>query len=180
MSLNSVHIVHRKFDRINKSLKKINRNFYESDIHEFRLEIKYLHAFLQLLRMETSTSKHIRISKRLKKAYRLEGKIRLIQLLIKNLKGTSKKIPLKPPGLYIKSLQKEKKELEKTIKVHLKSMKPLNSKNFSKDIPHHIHTSSFMQFVRKQESSLHYLSASGYQDEENLHQIRKIAKTLVY
>src|ERR1700687_2409470 len=125
MKENTKNIIRKSLDRIKKGLRKSKGNFNAKHIHSTRIEVKKMRSFLQLLSGE---NKGIRIPSQLKKAYKLLGKIRLIQLQQQSIHETTMSTQIYLPDRYLTQLENEKARLKKIAKRRIKNLEPLKLK----------------------------------------------------
>jgi CHAD domain-containing protein len=169
-------------------LKKYNRNIdeteqkctYEVAIHDFRVEVKKLRAFLRLQNSAAGMEEDVSLPKKLKKDYSLFGKIRDHQLCIKK----------------ITEFEKEKNtRLKKTVAVIKKAIKGLKKKKLSlatKDefkkaekivlqfLPKTKSSGHEKKFFEQKTAAAHKIISRKSFTNERLHSIRKNIKDLIY
>ena len=101
------HIVHYFFKQLKKYLEKIDSDADEDAIHDFRINVKKLRAFLRMIRLAAKDPDELKFPRSFKKMYAKLGKIRDRQLLIKRIK----ELDNVHPDAKIRDLKKEIKEL---------------------------------------------------------------------
>jgi CHAD domain-containing protein len=170
-------IIRERLEKLNKYLQKTGGRFRAKSIHSFRLEVKKLRSFLKLFMVNEST---VFIPKRLKKLYRLLGRIRLIQLHHKAILATAHKSHIGQPSHYLASLENQRCKLKKEAKNYIRTMKPLRAKNFGKGLPCKIPPEDSIKYFALQENGLDILLHRPDPDEESLHAARKILKGMLY
>src|SRR5712671_976701 len=101
------HIIHDYFKQLNRHAGKVKKDFTEKAIHDFRIDVKKLRAFLRMLRLRAKKPEQLKYSHPFKKMYSLTGKIRDRQLCLDRIKETNKTYK----GSKQHDLKKEIKEL---------------------------------------------------------------------
>ena len=74
------HEIKHRFQTIDKLAKKSTPKFDEEVVHDFRVEVKKLRAFLRLINSELAKAEALKIEKDLKQFYRHLGAVRSIQM----------------------------------------------------------------------------------------------------
>jgi CHAD domain-containing protein len=169
-------IIKRRFKRLIMYRNKRGKWFHAGTIHSFRLDIKKLRSLLVLVSADKGK---ITLPKPLKKLYRITGKIRLIQLQRKAIFKTTSKYHIPVPTKYLNRLENEKRELESESKYQIRKMKALNANKFSKAIPEKIEKETCRKYLSVQQNTLNELILSCSNDEQSLHQVRKILKAIL-
>ena len=170
-------IIKKRFDKLNRYLEKQDEWFHARTIHSFRLEVKKLRSFLALLSVDHSK---ISAPRRLKKLYGILGKIRLNQLQRNAITGTTEKYNILLPAQYLAGLEKEKRELKKEAENLIHKTKSLSAKKLIRVIPARANAGMLRKYFARQGSRLHGLLQLRLDDNESLHQVRKILKSLLY
>jgi CHAD domain-containing protein len=151
--------------------------FNPGHIHSFRLEVKKIQAFFQLLSVEM---RDIHYPKQLKKIYKILGKIRLIQLQQEFLHETAKGFHIKLPVHYLAQLENDKKKLKKSAEYRIKNMKALKAGKLNNEVPDNIGAGLVQKYFSIQENTLKDSLAIINPDETSLHMTRKILKKMLY
>ena len=170
-------VIGERLNKLNKYLHKAGGRFRAETIHSFRLEVKKLRSFLTLLSLNGHL---ISLPKRLKKLYRLLGRIRLVQLQSKTVFEVANKCNKVQPVHYLISLENERSKLKKEAKKYIRKMKPLKIKSFGKNLPDEITKENSLKYFTLEENKLVDLLHLPNPDEESLHGIRKIMKGMLY
>jgi CHAD domain-containing protein len=163
-------------ENINKYLKKSGKGFHASDIHSFRIEVKKLQAFVQITSFENT---YIRMRGRLKKFYKLLGRIRFIQLLQETIPDASHACNIPLPKKYLSGLSSDKKKLKKMAGDRIRIMKFFKVSDFSRDLPDKMQMNSTRIYFATKKNALNGLLKIGNPDELQWHEARKIAKEIV-
>lgn len=174
------HVINAHFKKLNKYSKKITKDFDVEIIHQFRIEYKKLRAFLRMTSYNIFNTGEIKIPKNLKKAYRIAGSIRDLQLHQKRVEEAIKKVNKKPKE-YIKLLEKEIKKLQTKLTEKL-AEQPVNEskRNTLKSIPDEFVFNNFKDFAIKSWSDIYGVIASKRYSDDDIHSIRKCLKNLRY
>ena len=170
-------IIGERLEKINKYLHKTGGRFKPESIHSFRLEVKKLLSFLKMI---TVNGNSVSIPKRLKKLYRLLGRIRLIQLQRQAILEKTSISHTGTPAHYTASLETERYVLRKRAKHYIRAIRPLKVKNFGNGIPDKIVETNSLKFFILQENRLTDIFHLANQDEKSLHGARKILKAMIY
>src|SRR5215472_18248673 len=102
-----VDIVEKSFRTLDKLCHKILKEFDAQDIHDFRVEVKKIRAFLRLLGIKKEEGEPL-IPKLLKTFYGYVGTIRNIQLSEYSLSNYAAVRSVEIPAGYLKLLDDEK------------------------------------------------------------------------
>ena len=171
-------IVEERFKKINKSTHKILDDFNEDDIHDFRVEVKKLRAFLRLLDIKKDGK--TLIPKLLKTFYGYVGIARDIQLhkhsLFKYITGQN----IDAPEAYINILDDEENYWKEKAEA---LMKDNNFHDVKEEIlielPHKLNKSIIKKFTKKKLDKLKQQLKTP-DDATALHTSRKILKDILY
>ena len=172
-----IDIVKAIFKDIDKLCSKICKTFNAEDIHDFRVAVKKLRAFLRLLDIKKDGPI---IPKLLKNFYRYVGNIRNIQLYEQNLFKYITAHDNKKPGEYINLLNKEKNYWKKEAADLMKNDDFLKVKEkIRKALPAKLEKPAIKKFVQNKLDNLK-LQLEYLTDDNPLHSIRKILKDIFY
>ena len=174
-----IEIVENAFKAINKLSHEILREFNSDDIHEFRVEVKSLRAFLRIIHMNNEDEKSV-IPKLLKTFYGYIGIIQNVQLQKHRLFEYITKYKADKPHTYTDILDKEKTYWQGDA-VALMEDNNFNSvkEEIIKQLPGKIEAAQIKKFVEAKLNAL-TVSVDNLQDEVNIHTTRKILKDLLY
>lgn len=173
-----VKIVEARFKTIDKLCHKILKKFNTADIHDFRVEIKKLRAFLKLC--DNKKVKKPGIPTLLKSFYGCTGLIRDIQLYkLSLLKYTTDK-NIKQPAEYTTLLKNEKDHFTKQASSLMKNyaVQDVKQKLFSQ-LPEEIKKSTLKKFTENKLRNLKH-QLENLKDDTAVHNVRKILKDLLY
>lgn len=172
-------IVEDRFKTIDKLLPKIIKEFYSDNIHDFRVEIKKLRAFLRLLDTEKEID-HPLIPKLLKSFYSYIGIIRNIQLHRHNLFKYIDDYKIEKPGEYFKILDEEENYWRDDADALMEDNNFDDvKKEIVKELPHKLEKSAVKKFAEEKLEELKEQLKDVY-DDVGIHNIRKILKDILY
>ena len=175
------HEIKHRFHSIDKLAKKSIPKFDEDVVHDFRVEVKKLRAFLRLINTEVKEDEILKIPKKLKLFYRHLGAIRSIQLHLQYIDNTlpNGKHDIKP---YLQLLRNEmnewKKEAKETIPGHREIEK--EKSEILEALPDRLSQESIQTFVSQKATSINAILAMNAPAEEDLHNLRKELKDIQY
>ncbi len=172
-------IIEERFKTIDKLSHKITKEFNADDIHDFRVEVKKLRAFLRLLDIKKEEDESV-IPKLLKTFYGYIGIIRNIQLykhsLFKYITGHN----IDNPGEYIKLLNDEKAYWKKQAEELMADNNFHDVKEkIIKELPDRLEKCTIKKFTEGKLGDLKK-QLEDTDDEVGLHTIRKILKDYLY
>jgi CHAD domain-containing protein len=173
-------IINQRFDNINKFTRKIRERFNKKLVHELRLEIKELRAFLNLLRVEKS-KKELRIRGRLKAFNGYIGIIRNLQLqerLVQEL-IPSNIIAVEP---YLQQLHIEAQAWEKEVMQLTDEHRDFDEERDTilDALPDKLAKTPVRKFLKHKAEEIDALLMIQPVEEDNLHNLRKTLKDLLY
>lgn len=171
--------VKESFKVINKLSKKIIDGFNIDSIHDFRVEIKNLRAFLRLLSVENN-DKSAMLTKKMKAFYGYAGIIRNIQLQLQMAENYCNEKQLPQPLSYLSLLQMEAHNWKKEL------MDLMEGNNFYDDeeyimkkLPNKLTKTSIKQFAVDKVTDIK-IQMTHLHNEESMHNMRKLLKDLMY
>jgi CHAD domain-containing protein len=109
-------VVENTFKKIDKLFRKIIIDFSTEDIQEFRLEIKKLRAFFNLLDMDGNGDIQYKATREMKTFYGYIGIIRNLQLQLEKVNNYFENSTENIPTTYIVKLEKELEYWKKNTK----------------------------------------------------------------
>lgn len=173
-------VIEQHFNSLRKLTRKVVVSFDRQAIHQLREEMKKLRAFLHLLDTEED-GKDLRIRRRLKSFNGYIGIIRNMQLqehLMQELiPGNTQSI--EPYLRHLKSeMQLWKKEIMKLTFDHLDFDEERDA--LLKQVPRELSKLSVKKFLRRKTHEIESLVILRPVKENNLHELRKILKDLLY
>lgn len=170
--------------RLNKArahFKKLPESFDPEVLHDFRLEMKKLKAFLRLLNTARPHHNNISLSKELKTVYRLAGSLRNLQLHEQRVAALVKENNLKPPVCYLAGLDQEKRKAVQQLQA---AAGTVSFSRFRKDVvlqlPAALRAEDCQQYLARQLRTLTGMLVPPSFNEEALHEVRKVIKDIGY
>ncbi|SRR5579871_519828 len=172
-------IIRHFFIQLQQILSRIEKKIGREDLHNFRVEIKKLRAFLRLLNLELKEQRNQKIPHQLKKIYSLAGKIREVQLHLRKINKHYK--DEKKPQQYIDLLENEKAKWKIKLQTVLKDLQlPKEEEELKRKMPIEIRQETVTNFFQQKISSIHSLLSAKRINDEGLHSIRKYLKDIIY
>ena len=173
------HDIRHQFNVITKLVKKSTQEFDEDIIHDFRVEVKKLRAFLRLI--STGKDSPIKMHKPLKQFYRHAGTIRSIQLYLYYIKTT---LPYVSHHIdpYLQLLQTEMDEWEKEAKALTPDHADLEKEesDILDSLPDKLSNEAIKTFVTQKATTINAILALETPAAEDLHALRKEVKDIQY
>lgn len=175
-------VVNARFDTINRLTGKIDDHFHKPLVHDLRVEIKKLRAFLCLARTEPGEHSRLKIRRRLKAFNGYIGIIRNIQLqqhLMEELVP-----PIEAPFIaeYMNLLDEDLH-----LWMHEALKLTFGHKDFDEErdvlleaLPPKLSHISVSRFVRQCAGEIESLLILRRADENNLHSLRGVIKNLLF
>ena len=174
-----IEIVEDHFKKLEKLRHKILKNYYDDDIHDFRVSVKKLRAFLKMANIKKEADKPL-ISKLLKTFYGYIGILRNIHLQKQKVFKYTADGKKAVPALYIQLLTNEEDCYKKDTAELIKDNNFEDVKNkIIKALPEKIDKDHLKKFIGKLLKKLKKL-LPGVKDDETIHSIRKILKDVLY
>lgn len=158
--------------------KKTVKEFGEDEIHDFRVQIKKMRAYLRLLNTEFGEPPVLKMPKSIKRFYHDAGDVRNLQVQMEQIRNHCKK---KLPAGYLDLLQKELDEGKQKMDSNLPSSSRLNyeKKKIIHALPHKLTRKNIEDFtLQKKGAMLNILNEE--KTDERLHELRKMLKDLMY
>src|SRR5262245_10984043 len=90
--------------------QKFKKHLHKKDIHDFRVNVKKLRAFLRMMRLKSEQPGELKYSHSFKEMYATTGKIRDRQLFLQRIKAIDKALAT----VRAKDVKKEIEELRKS------------------------------------------------------------------
>lgn len=173
------HTIEKKFEIIDKLLPFIIKEFLKEDIHDFRVEVKKLRAFLRLLNADKKTD-HSLIPKLLKSFYGYIGIVRDLQLNRHYIFTYITNYKINQPAEYLNLLNDEEKYWEHNAQALMadKDFDEVKEK-IIKDLPDKLEKSTNKKFVDDKLDELKQ-QLKNTDDDVAIHTVRKILKDIFY
>ena len=170
------HIIHDYFKQLNKHAGKVKKGFTEKAIHDFRVDVKKLRAFLRMLRLRAKKPEQLKYSRPFKKMYSLTGEIRDRQLCLDRIKETDKTYK----GSKLHDLKKEVKELAaKKDDFFTKKEFEEMEENIIAHLPVFIGSAGIKNFVQQKKNTINAIVLKRDFKDKELHSIRKSIKDII-
>jgi len=168
------------FKKLSKYYHKVIRDFDLDDIHDFRVEIKKLKAFIRLMNMATPDEQH-KLPGSLKSFYNVIGNLRSLKLHHQRIISLCEELVVGKPENYLKELSKQKKYWRKTA---LQIAEDISLKDFENKLVHNtsenIDAKVINNFIVKYKNKLEHLISLRFYLDQTLHDIRKTLKDIMY
>jgi CHAD domain-containing protein len=173
----TIQVIKSRFDRIQKAFDRTTIQFNAEEIHNFRIEVKKLRAFLRL----AATEKKVKLPKWLHKFYRMAGLIRNLELQQERVREAFRdKAPF--PQSYLNMLDEETasniilaRKLSKKLSIKIAKRRVLDA------VPARLTKDRQREFVRNTGDRLEIpMETKGWIDDETMHDLRKCLKDLLY
>jgi CHAD domain-containing protein len=166
-------IVRHSLKRIRQYRQKMQHGLKAEDVHQFRVEIKKLRAFLRMI--PGAPQDALKIPRSLKEQYRQAGAIRDLQLMIAAKPGPQ--IEHK----YIRQLKRKKKQvITKTNRKEINVMIRKTGKGISRQLPEYLPVSVAAKFIHDKLLLIHTVTKKKNLTDEEIHSVRKELKDILY
>ncbi len=174
------HIVHQFHKDLEKHFEKSIKNFDMEALHQLRLTYKKLRAFLRMISNGEDGSAGILIAKKIKKCYRVAGRIRDMQLQQQRITEVAVQAAFQPKayiGLLEKQISRQKPVFSATI-----SPKIINQhqKKIFLLLPEKFSLLDADIYAQKIWAAINTIIISGRFYDHEIHNIRKKLKDLHY
>jgi len=180
MTSQKIHLAiqghHRKVKALGKTLAK---TWGEEDIHQFRVEVKKLRAYLRLAGA-THTGIKARLPGKLHAFYSMVGIIRCLQLQRKGLEAAAARLKKELPDTCSAFLEGRIEIAIAGVKEYLKLDSPLGKTRAEWHVPVRRHETArgIETFIRQRKDSM--VPGAFLPDEAGLHIMRKAMKDILY
>ncbi len=174
-------------NKIEKRLVKIN-GFLKSDrepthetIHQLRVDVKHLEAFLELMTIQNNFSARPGIPDRLGKLFNEAGKLRKLGLEISAIRSISNNYSLSKPTLFLEHLKSSEKKTSKKLCNTCRPFPAFKPNDFAKHPDSRLSSITWKRFLTTCASTmLDLLAQDIISDIRSLHHMRKILKSILY
>jgi CHAD domain-containing protein len=176
-----IHVFGKRFKKIRKHYYKLLEDFDAEEVHDFRLEIKKLRAFIRLVNKGLPEDEPLKMEKNLKTFYSSTGNLRNLELHQQRINLFCEDLLLEKPELYFQVLKKEGDQLKENAR-QLAGMISLNGfeKKIRNALPDKLKPSAIDDFILEKKCTLRAFISLQEHQEEILHEIRKILKDILY
>ena len=166
--------------KLKKYINKVAIDFEPEDIHRFRVEYKKYRAFVRMAAAGNKLTEERFISKELKKAFRISGAVRDLQILHQRVIAATGSGFRKPKGfLFLLNIDTSilQAELKKIIKRNpVAASKKKIAHIPSKTLP----SSRFRKYALSQWKAIAAIVSKGNFSDDAIHSIRKLLKDVFY
>jgi CHAD domain-containing protein len=168
-------VIHKMTSRVFEYGKKVNHVFEKEDIHNFRVEVKTLRAFVRLLQSKQCIA-DLKITKKTMRLYHIAGALRDTQLELKKIADMQVELPAYKRKLHtVISTQKKEWEEYYSKKIFRKLWERFNSLRYER-----MELADLDAFLKTKMSSISQLNMIETPTNTDVHQIRKEAKDIIY
>ena len=176
-----INLFNNNLKKTCKHYNNLLEDFEAEEIHDFRLQIKKLRAFIRLVNTEVAKGKNIKFDKGLKTFYHTTGRIRNVQLHKQKIIQWCTTLSYGTPVTYLKLLNEEETREKNTARTEAEEISFAHfKKNLVGSVPEELTAPCLQYFtILKRNELLALLSLSIY-DDETLHNLRKILKDILY
>lgn len=174
-------VVESRFEKINESLDKIIKHFSIEEIHDFRVQLKKVRAFIRLASTRPSDPAELKIPCHLKSMYRYAGSLRNLQLQQQRILDFIEGKEINQPDQYLKILLNQEEEWKQKINESFnQNVLESEEEMIIKTLSVKLGKTALKLYTQKKADELKNLLASPEHTDEELHQIRKILKDILY
>jgi CHAD domain-containing protein len=170
-----------RIKKLKKHFIKLQKGFDPEELHDYRLEMKKLKAFIRLLNTNRPQQKKIRVKKNVKGYYALAGNVRNLQLHEQCIRVLAKKCQLETPVAYLALLEQERKSAMEQLK---QAEKTVSFEKLHKEVlghvPSSLSASNCKNYLVNQRNALAAILVPTATNDEVLHEVRKIVKDIGY
>lgn len=180
-SFDTSAVLENRFAKIGRHYNNLLEDFEIEEIHQFRLNVKKLKAFLVLLNADAATKKSLTLTKPLKTFYHAVGELRNRQLGRQEISRLCEPLGLETPYRYLHRSQNEETKAKTTAR-SLALRTPLHKllQNLRNNAPDKVSEDAIENFVAGQKYALMKLLLVSNYSDENLHSMRKLLKRFLY
>jgi CHAD domain-containing protein len=172
-------VVHASFKDLRKLVDEIKEKPTEDAVHDFRVKIKKLRAFLRMLQV-SGEDRSLKIPGRVKKLYDRLGSIRDLQICHDKVSALNE--------AEADTIRHFRKELEKKLKNNEEENKTYVSRKYwesreeeiTNALPEELDEQMIYDFFNSKLISVNKIVESGVFEDEDLHTIRKQLKDMIH
>jgi CHAD domain-containing protein len=166
-------IVNHSLKRIRQYRQKMQHGPQVEDVHQFRVEIKKLRAFLRMI--PAAPEDELKIPRLLKEQYAKAGVIRDLQLMIAAKPGPHVE------QKYMRQLKRKKKQLITQInRKDINLMIRKAGRKISGQLPQYLPVSVAAKFIHDKLLVIHTVTRKKNLTDEEIHSVRKELKDILY
>jgi CHAD domain-containing protein len=174
-------LLRRRSQQLNRYGKRLEAGFDAEAIHRFRVAFKQMRALVHLGSFGEAVGRFFRMGGRVHGLYHLLGEIRSIQLQKEAVRATCRQLALTEPEEYLVDLQQKEEALKERIaKHHVPTRFPRLRRRMKKLSRRPPGQPVVAGFITTQFLELTLLLCAEKLSEEQLHQVRKLLKDILY
>ena len=175
------NVIESRFEKIEDSWDKIIKHFDMEEIHDFRVEVKKLRAFMRLAATALASPVELKIPFHLKSLYRSAGNIRTLQLQQQRIFQHVTEKKFREPTQYLQILLDQQRYWERKIP-EISNRKALETEEEMLILTFNskLGKESVKKYTETRTRELRDLLTVREHSDERLHQIRKILKDIMY
>ena len=156
-------------------------DFEAEEIHQFRLQLKKMRAFLSLLNAGRAGEEKATIGKGIHAFYQTVGELRNLQLHGSEIHRLCKKLHFALPGSYLQSLQQKEKEAKIAAReTALRNPLHKRCRKLLAMLPKRVSEEAVERFAAEHKHRLIKNLLAGNYADESLHGLRKLLKRFLY
>lgn len=171
----------RRFKEVCHYYDNMLEDFEVETVHDFRVEIKKLRAFLRLLNAVKISDKTLKIDAGLRDCYHIAGDVRNLQLHRQRIINLCNNFEISVPASYLNLLttneRLKQQECRKIVR-HI-SLREIE-KCLIQDINHKLSDKAIGQYMVQKKKELEAFFLLPYLSDDDLHGLRKMLKDLLY
>ncbi|MGZ5135475.1 MAG: CHAD domain-containing protein, partial [Flavitalea sp.] len=174
-------VIESRFKKIKDARDKIIKHFGTEEIHDFRVEVKKLRAFMRLAATPLTSPVKLKIPYQLNSLYRSVGNIRTLQLQRQRIFEHIKEKECGEPTQYLQILLDQQRDWERKIP-EISNRKALETEEemLIRTFNFKLRMESVKKYTETRTRELRNLFTFREHPDERLHQIRKILKDIMY
>ncbi|ANE50438.1 CHAD domain-containing protein [Flavisolibacter tropicus] len=170
-----------RMKRLKKHFLKLRKSFDPEELHDYRLEMKKLKAFLRLLNTHRTHHETLKLNRHLKTYYKLTGNLRNLQLHEQRIQELANENHLTLPVVFTELLEKEKEKAIEQLRVEEQKLSfKKNRKDLLSPIQLEIKAGERKSYLLNQHTALIAILAPASFSDDDLHDVRKIVKDIGY
>ena len=176
-----IALLQSRMEKIKEHFYKLQQNLAPEELHNYRLEMKKLKAFIRLLNTKRPAEKKIKVGRKMKDFYRIAGNLRNLQLHQQRIIEAATDCHLAKPVAYLMVLSEEiKNAMEQLYPAAKKISFHAFSKYIQDSAPLSLNTVVCRHYLMQQYHALGAILLPAFHSDEALHEARKIAKDIGY
>lgn len=175
-------IIEHRFKKTADALQKIEKDCSGDHIHDFRVEIKKLKAFTNLIGYNVPDPAACKIPKPLTKLYKALGSLREWQIQKQNIVKAAGELQFEKPLNYLHKISRETDACQRRVRSLIQRVP--DSKKMAERIknngPDDLSPASITRFIQTKIQKVQELLQNGNKDDESMHDMRKKIKDVQY